>query len=242
MDGTVLGAVEYRSEGDAASASHRPGADEDTLVSRMSQSSTPSSRLLSVTGAMPGVNAGLLYVAFTTSGAAALIYQVMWARSFSLVFGSTTRAAAVVLAAFFAGLALGSLLGARLAKRRSTAALRFAAAEVAVLIGALAVNIWFAGYERWYPTLYQSLAGSSWPLTAIKLLLAFAAIGPPCVAMGATLPLMARALVARTGHFGSRVGLAYALNTLGATAGVLLAGFVLPSSIGTTNTMYLAGP
>ncbi len=202
----------------------------------MSRSSTPTSPPLSATG----VNAGLLYVAFTISGAAGLIYEVMWARSFSLVFGSTTRAAAVVLAAFFTGLALGSLLGARLAKRRSTAALRFAAAEVAVLIGALAVNLWFAGYERWYPTLYQSLAGSSWPLTAIKLLLAFAAMGPPCVAMGMTLPLIARALVARTGHFGSRVSLAYGLNTLGATAGVLLAGFVLPSSIGATNTMYLA--
>ncbi len=240
MDGTVLGAVERRSDGDATSASHKPGDDEDTLVSHMSHSSTPSSPPLSATGAMSSINTGLLYVAFTTSGAAGLIYQVMWARSFSLIFGSTTRAAAVVLAAFFAGLALGSLLGARLAKRRSTAALRFAAAEVAVLIGALAVNIWFAGYERWYPTLYQSLAGSSWPLTPIKLVLAFAAIGPPCVAMGVTLPLMARALVARTGHFGSRVGLAYGLNTLGATAGVLLAGFVLPSWIGITNSMYLA--
>ena len=105
------------------------GDDDDTLVPHMSQSSTPSSPPLSAIGASPSVNAGLLYVAFTTSGAAGLIYEVMWARSFSLIFGSTTRAAAVVLAAFFTGLALGSLLGASLAKRRSTAALRFAAAE-----------------------------------------------------------------------------------------------------------------
>ena len=41
-----------------------------------------------------------LYLIFFTSGCAGLVYEVMWTRSFGLVFGSTTRAAALVLAAF----------------------------------------------------------------------------------------------------------------------------------------------
>ena len=59
-----------------------------------------------------------LFSLFSASGFAALIYQVMWMRSFGLVFGSSTRAAAIVLAAFFFGMALGNWQGGRLARSR----------------------------------------------------------------------------------------------------------------------------
>ena len=68
-----------------------------------------------------------LYAIFFASGCAALVYQVMWTRSFGLVFGSTTRAAAVVLAAFFLGMAGGNWLGrapGRRCARRGAASLR----------------------------------------------------------------------------------------------------------------------
>ena len=41
------------------------------------------------------------------SGAAALIYQVVWVRSLTLVFGGSHLAVTVVLSIFMAGLALG---------------------------------------------------------------------------------------------------------------------------------------
>ena len=186
------------------------------------------------------VRPGVLYVLFLLSGLAGLIYEVMWMRSFSLVFGSTNRAAAAVLASFFGGLALGSLLGARLANRRSASLWRYGVAEIAVAGGALLVEVWLGVFREAYSTLYQSSLGSGWTMTACKLLLAFVAMGLPCVAMGTTLPLITRAIVTAPGHLGRRVGVAYALNTLGATTGVLLAGFVLPPVIGTTNSVYLA--
>src|SRR6185436_3562680 len=74
----------------------------------------------------------VLYALFLLSGVAALVYEVLWMRSFSLIFGSTTRAAAAVLGAFFAGLAVGSALGARLAGGRATALRRYGFAEIAV--------------------------------------------------------------------------------------------------------------
>ena len=46
----------------------------------------------------------------SASGACGLIYQVLWLRLLSLVFGVTVYAASTVLAAFMAGLALGSAL------------------------------------------------------------------------------------------------------------------------------------
>ncbi|HEX6900177.1 MAG TPA: fused MFS/spermidine synthase [Thermoanaerobaculia bacterium] len=158
-------------------------------------------------------------------------------RSFSLLFGSTTRAAAAVLGAFFGGLAVGGLVGARLARRRSPALWRYGVAEIAVAAGALLVPVWIGLFGALYPRLY--LAGG-WTPGAAKLLLAFAAMGLPCVAMGATLPLVARALVDTAGHLGRRAGVAYGLNTLGATAGVLLAGFVLPPFLGTRGSVWLA--
>ena len=49
-----------------------------------------------------------VYLVFAVSGAAALIYQIIWARWLGLTFGNTTISAAIVLGAFMAGLALGS--------------------------------------------------------------------------------------------------------------------------------------
>ena len=183
---------------------------------------------------------GLLYLLFLLSGMAALIYQAMWLRSFSLVFGSASEATSAVLAAFFAGLALGSWIGARLATDRTTALRRYGMAEFGIAAGALLVPLWIHLFSAVYPALYASGLADGWGMTAVKLVLAFIAIGIPCVAMGATLPLIIRALVGAAGHFGRRAGFAYALNTLGATIGVLLAAFVLPPRLGTINTVYAA--
>jgi spermidine synthase len=51
------------------------------------------------------------------SGAAGLIYEVVWARQLALVFGNTTQAISTMLTGFFAGMAIGSVLGGRLAER-----------------------------------------------------------------------------------------------------------------------------
>lgn len=62
-----------------------------------------------------------LLILFFASGACALIYQVMWLRLLSLVFGVTVYAASTVLAGFMAGLGAGSLVGGRLASHLETA-------------------------------------------------------------------------------------------------------------------------
>ena len=182
-----------------------------------------------------------LYVIFFASGAAGLVYEVMWTRSFGLVFGSTTRAAAVVLAAFFLGMALGNWAGARLALTTRRAALRgYAWLELAVAATALLVLGWLALYHGIYPLLYRATFESPAALSALQLTLAALALAPPCIGMGATLPLMSRAVVASEAHLGRRLGFVYALNTLGGVTGVLLAGFWLPVALGVRGSMFLA--
>ncbi|MCJ7796942.1 MAG: hypothetical protein MUQ56_09285, partial [Thermoleophilia bacterium] len=59
----------------------------------------------------------VIFSLFFLSGFTSLIYEVIWIRKFGLVFGVTTYAVSTVLAAFFAGLAIGSYAAGRLIDR-----------------------------------------------------------------------------------------------------------------------------
>src|SRR5688572_32034123 len=87
------------------------------------------------------------------SGAAGLVYQSLWLRSFGLVFGNTTDAVALVLATFMGGLALGSTIVARRPSRDPLAAY----ARVEMAIGATALLTVPA--LRALPALYSGMAG-----------------------------------------------------------------------------------
>ena len=180
-----------------------------------------------------------VYILFALGGVAALIYEVLWMRSFRLVFGSSTYAAAVVLAAFFGGMALGNLLGGRLARRGRPIRL-YGFAEIAVGLTALLVEGWLALYQGAYHHLYSATGGSALWLGLGRGALAFLALAPPAIAMGMTLPLLVRAVVSREDHLARRSTLLYALNIAGAVVGVFLAGFVLPASLGISNSIYVA--
>ena len=58
-----------------------------------------------------------IYLLFFLSGAAGLVYEVVWSRLLKDVFGVTAHAVAAVLATFLGGLALGSWALGRYADR-----------------------------------------------------------------------------------------------------------------------------
>lgn len=182
----------------------------------------------------------VIHLLMLSSGFSALVYQVMWARSFTLVFGSTTRSASAVLGAFFLGMALGNWLAGRRPRFDAIAIRTYGIAEVAIAASSLCIPIWLAVYENSYPQLYAWAHESSWMLTVAQIGLALLAMGPPCIAMGATLPLIAGALARHPSLFGRRVGATYALNTLGAMLGAVAAGFLLPPWLGVTYSLRLA--
>jgi len=61
-----------------------------------------------------GVHRPILLVALFCTAFSSLMYELVWSRELSYVFGSTALAASSILALFMAGLALGSLYGARI--------------------------------------------------------------------------------------------------------------------------------
>ena len=83
------------------------------------------------------IDAGI-YLIFFLSGAAALIYEISWARQIGLLFGHTVHAASVVLASYFFGMAAGYLLGARWSTRLSPM-LGYAIAETVVAVWAMVI-------------------------------------------------------------------------------------------------------
>ena len=70
---------------------------------------------------------GVLLLLFVLSGAAGLIYEVVWARQLVLVFGNTSQAVSTILTGFFGGLALGGVVR----RTRSPTALRGRSASTA---------------------------------------------------------------------------------------------------------------
>src|SRR5438105_443484 len=84
-------------------------------------------------------NSRVFLVLYLVSGAAALVYEVVWLRLLTLSIGHTTGAVGTVLAAFMGGLALGAWFGGRKARGLDARrALRiYAALEIGVAVCAL---------------------------------------------------------------------------------------------------------
>ncbi|MBI2827446.1 MAG: fused MFS/spermidine synthase, partial [Planctomycetia bacterium] len=78
----------------------------------------------------------------------------------------------------------------------------------------------------------------------LRYLLQFAVtllvVGPPCMLMGGTLPLLIRELTSREGALDQATGWLYAINTFGAAAGCYLAGFQFLPTMGLESTNNLA--
>jgi spermidine synthase len=76
---------------------------------------------------------------FTLSGAAGLIYEIVWSRQLVLVFGNTTQAVSAILTGFFGGMAIGAYFGGRVADRVRSPLRMYGFLEV-VLVGVVLVT------------------------------------------------------------------------------------------------------
>ncbi|MCG6921599.1 MAG: spermidine synthase, partial [Acidobacteria bacterium] len=130
---------------------------------------------------------GLVGLAFFASGSAALVYQVVWQRVLAFHTGVGITSVALIVAAFMAGLGLGSHAGGVLSARVTprTALRVFAVLEILIgLFALISVSLYYDGLERWASDLYRSTAGAA--------VTHFLALLPPTVLMGMSLPFLVR--------------------------------------------------
>lgn len=188
---------------------------------------------------------------FVASGAAGLIYQVAWVRILSMIFGVTVHAVSAVLAGFMAGLALGSFVAGRVAERVRNPLLVYGIVEIGIGGAGLltpgafrALRDVYPALNHWIETTAPALAGGipfgdALP-TVLRLLLAFAILLVPTSLMGATLPIMLKSSLIRGSSLSGSVSLLYAINTMGAIAGTVAAGFYLISQYGVLASIQVA--
>ncbi len=181
----------------------------------------------------------LATVLFFTSGATGLVYQVVWFKRFSHVWGSSSLAFAAVGGSFLFGLGLGAYLLGRSADRAVMPLRWYGICEL--LIGSIALLIPFeiAGLVNASVGLYSSIPEQPFLRYLVQFGITLVVVGPPCVLMGGTLPLLIRQLTSRDGSLDEATGWLYAINTFGAAAGCYLAGFHFLPTIGLlwTNNM-----
>jgi spermidine synthase len=181
-----------------------------------------------------------VFALFYVSGIAGLIYQVLWLRRLSVIFGVTVYAASTVLAAFMAGLAIGSALSSRVLQRGIAPLAAFGVAEILIGVTGLLSPFLLDAASFLYVALYGIAPDSLSVLTLARLVSSFAILALPTTMMGITLPLLTAAVSRRQESAGTGVSWLYAFNTLGAMTGTLLAGYLLIPAIGIRMAFLLA--
>jgi spermidine synthase len=187
----------------------------------------------------PAVSRRIVLDIFILSGAAGLIYEVVWARQLVLVFGNTTQAVSAILTGFFGGMAIGSVVGGRLADRVSRPFRLYGLLELILVVVVILTPITFRLLHEVYRGAFASLEGSPGLLALVRFVLALLALAPATILMGATLPTLTRYLTRHADHLSEAFGRLYAANTLGAIIGTVLAGFVLIELLGLTGTLLV---
>jgi spermidine synthase len=174
---------------------------------------------------------GFFICIFFFSGAAALGYQVVWAKAFAAGIGHEYPAVLAVITAFMTGMMLGN---AALARRREISASLYGWLEIAIGIWGLAS----IGLNEVFARLVTSILGET-PGPVFQWTVVFGAVLilllPATMAMGATLPAAERFLAISTRRVVT--GLLYGVNTAGAMFGTLAAAFWCMPNFGIRKTL-----
>ncbi len=160
-----------------------------------------------------------------STGAAAMIYEIVLIREFTVVLGSSFYSSAAVLSSVMLGLAVGAYIFGRLSDRVDPARILFVL-ELAI-----------AALSAFIVPLARKAAVLDWE---VSLVLSVLVPLLPATLMGGELPAAIRIASSRMG-VGASSGICYSLDTLGGIVGSLLAGFLLIPMLGSLKTVLLAG-
>ncbi len=167
------------------------------------------------------------------SGASAMVYEVAWSRTLSMVYGSSVYGVSIMLSTFLLGIAAGSALTARFLKRRSGGD-PFSRLAKALLLSATFAFVSLLVAQRLpflFLNFYTSFEGSDGTLFFSQFVIAALLMLPCTMALGATLPLAVDALPSSR-DLGGQLARLYSANLAGSALGALSASVVLLASLG----------
>jgi len=174
----------------------------------------------------------VMLLLFFGSGAAALIYEIVWFQLLQLVIGSSAVSLGVLLGTFMGGMCLGSYVLPRFIDMRNHPLRVYAALEIGIGIMGLVLLFGMPLVNG----VYLAVGGGH---VVVRAIIAALCLLPPTLLMGATLPAIAR-WVETTPAGVSWLGFFYGGNIGGAVIGSLGAGFYLLRVYDMAITTYVA--
>jgi len=183
---------------------------------------------------------------FLVSGAAGLVYEVVWTRAFGVVFGNTVFAVSTVLTAFMLGLASGSWLFGRIADKVAQPLKLYALLELCIGVYAFLFPAILDATDTFYGWFFRAFHPGFYLLSLVRFVVSVILLIIPTSLMGGTLPVLSRLWANQLqndspdSRVGQAVGLLYAINTFGAVVGTFVSGYLLLRTIGVSNTICVA--
>ncbi len=191
----------------------------------------------------------LLLFAAALTGMAALAFEVIWARLLSYILHNDIYAYYLMLSTMLFGIGAGSLIYSRYLDRIRNRWLLLASMEILLPVSVLACYLtcsWL--YLRddsllintALRGLFSSLgAGAFGSQIMVRLVYTMLTMLIPALLLGALLPATCGLYVTDRGNIGGQTGELFALNTFGAIAGSLLAGFLLVPRLGVQHSLII---
>lgn len=181
-----------------------------------------------------------IYFIFFLSGTAALIYEMLWVRYLSLIFGGSHLAVTTVLAVFMGGLALGSfIIGKKIGNVEKSLRL-YGFLELGIALSALMFWVLMKIYPQIYIPLAQLNETSPVYLSFIRVVFATVALILPTTLMGGTLPVLSCFIAHRMKGLGRHLSFLYGINTIGAVIGTAFTGFYFLPHYSVSTTLVVA--
>jgi spermidine synthase len=166
------------------------------------------------------------------------VHEVAWARALGQVIGGSLASQTIVLGTFLFGLGWGAFLAARFGRRiRGSGLSLYALLEVMVAAWGFAAPLLARAGATVLAQAGPSLPDGA-PLIGLRLVVAAALLLPGTLLMGATFPVLVRAVGDRDRIYGT--ALLYGANTIGAAIGALSGAFALLPLLGTRHTFFTA--
>jgi spermidine synthase len=195
----------------------------------------PTPALPAVDESIDNTTGGLVLLTLVGSGFVSMLYEVAWTRALTAMIGSSTYAFSIMLVTFLVGIAAGSSIASRL---RTVASLRLLGlTQLGIALGGL---FFLVGYKVAPLVVIGALRALFYSFPAMLVtqfvVCAFLMI-VATICMGATIPIASQIYSSRIKLLGRSIGNIYSVNTLGAIAGSLIAGFVLVPLLGTERTI-----
>jgi spermidine synthase len=214
-------------------------------------------------GPVPSVPFATLGVLYALSGFLALSLEIVWFRLLGVMLKSTAFTFGTLLCIYLAGIGLGAAAAALFIRRVTRPAHMFvmlqaaiaayAGLTVTVLFAVVdsgsvpALSQYFAGYEALdvgaalaaLPLVVQAAGELPRRFLLLYFVIPAVVIGPPTLLMGASFPLLQKAVQTDVARVGSRVGVLLTANIAGSTLGSIVTGWGLLGWLGTSGTLTL---